>query len=228
MPPADYFHRQPSDGGHDLRSTPSPVSPVDSGYGSAATALSTPKKAAKEHQGPLIDPWTYSDGSQSDSDDPFIDSDDEKTFSSGKVATSAASPTARKAPGNQETKPVTLSKRSRLSLPAYPPSTARLGQRPSSSTSLRHLDRFIPARLQGTASTERFRTSKSPQQLTATEKILRHSGESEDAFVYRRRIVTPLAPEFRSLSRAEIAASRNRGQSISVGGRAKLGLLTAQ
>ncbi|KAK3304187.1 WD40 repeat-like protein [Chaetomium strumarium] len=221
MPPSDDFRRRPSHGSHELRSTPSPVSPTDSGYGSAATTPSTPRKSGKEHQGRLIDHWTDIDGDQSDSDDPFIDSDDEQTFS-GKVASSAASATAREVREDQETKLFTLPNRCRLIFPAYPPSTAKLGQRASSSTSLRHLDRFIPARPQGTASSERFRTSKSPQQLTAAEKILRHSGATEDAFVYRRRILTPLAPEFRSLSRAEIAASRNRGQSLNVGVRAKL------
>ncbi|KAK4236449.1 WD40-repeat-containing domain protein [Achaetomium macrosporum] len=209
MLPNDHFRRRSPHESHEPNSTPSPVSsPTDSGYGSAATTPSPPRKAAKEHRGPL-EPWPHGDGNQSDSDDPFIDSDDESTFKV-KVTTSAASPATRQVLEKQEKKPFTLPKRSRLSLAAYSPSTAKLRQRASSSTSLRHLDRFIPARPQGTAPSERFRTSKAPHELTAAEKILRHSGATEDAFVYRRRIVTPLAPEFRSISRAEIAASRNR------------------
>lgn len=185
----------------------SPASPTDSGYGSASPS-SASEELAKENGRPLVELSMHGDGN---SDDPFADSDLETTFR-GTVRSS--SQTLR---GSQR-KLATLPKRSSYSRPPlpvslYPGSGARLQQRGPAAGSLRHPDRFIPARPQGTEPLERYRTSKAPYELTAAEKFLRHNGATEDAFCYRRRTVTPLASDFRPQSQTDSTANRNRGQS---------------
>jgi hypothetical protein len=197
-------------------SSPDPLSPVDSGYGSASPPISAAKHSANENRPPSADLRTHYDGNHSDSDDPFVDSDYENSFAN--VADIfPTSPSAFQTPHGLRKRSATLpqpSPRSRPALPTafFPPYRTRLQQRTPKTTSLRRLDRFIPARPQGTDLSERFRTGKAPHELTTAERLLRHSGATEDAFVYRRRVVTPLGLESRSQSRGETAASRNTGQ----------------
>ncbi|AEO71294.1 uncharacterized protein THITE_2123490 [Thermothielavioides terrestris NRRL 8126] len=218
MLPAAHLRRRSRQEHHELGSTHSPASsPADSGYGTAPATPATPKKATERDRKSSIDIWVSCDGIQSDSDDPFIDSDSEQTFR-GEVPASPVSPTTCIPPRNSDEKAVTLPKRplrSRLTLPTSRSPFFKSTPQPQGpkTASVRHLDRFIPARATGTDASERFRTSKLPHNLTPAEKLLRHNGAAEDAFIYRRRVVTPLASEYRSPSGAESAASRNRGWS---------------
>ncbi len=198
-------------------SSPDPPSPLDSGYVSASPLPSTLKRSTKENEWPLAEIRSPFDGNQSNSDDPFIDSDHEDWLTNATAALRVSSPLSHPSPSVFRGRAATLPRRtprSRLALPALfsSPLDARLYQRRHNTVSARHLDRFIPARPKGTELSERFRTNKTPQELSAVERILRHSGATEDAFVYRQRIVTPLGSETRSRIRAETAASRNEGQ----------------
>jgi hypothetical protein len=201
--------------------SPDPLSPVDSGYGSASPPLSASKHSANENRPPSADVRTHYDGNNSDSDDPFVDSDCENSFMN--VADIfPVSPSAFQTPHGLRKRSASFpqsSPRSRPALPTafFPSSRTRLQQRTPKTASLRRLDRFIPARPQGTDPSERFRTAKATHELTTAERLLRHSGATEDAFVYRRRVVTPLGLESRSRSRGETAASRNTGQCNTTG-----------
>ncbi|KAK3684313.1 WD40 repeat-like protein [Podospora appendiculata] len=203
-------------------------SPTDSGYGSASTTPLSPRRNEKPTTRPLKDLWMLGDGNQSDLEDPFADSDDdEKPLDRLDIDTilKTATPSAKPS-SNKRQKPVTLprSARPRPVLPTSftSDSGARLPRRGSNlglvrhgvgTGSLRLPDRFIPMRTQ-TDSSERFRTGKAPHELTTPEKLLRHNGATEDAFCYRRRIVTPMASEFRAQSRSDTVTSRNRVGSV--------------
>ncbi|KAL2016020.1 hypothetical protein VTK56DRAFT_4350 [Thermocarpiscus australiensis] len=201
------------------------ASPSDSGYGSALSSATSPDRPAKEDGRSVVDLWMHCDGNQSDSDDPFRDSDQTTTLRHGASTLFTTSATFQASFGSlkkSSTLP-TRSPRSRRALltPLHAGSGSRLGRwgsptaasRPAPG-SLRHPDRFIPARPQAGELFERFKTSKAPHELTASEKLLRHSGFSEDPFSYRRRTVTPMANQHRSQARSEAAASRNRVGSV--------------
>jgi len=57
----------------------------------------------------------------------------------------------------------------------------------STPDSLRSLDRFVPTRDPSTPSSQKFRTTKDPGELTPTERLLRHNRHAPDPFCYRRR-----------------------------------------
>ncbi|KAK4153871.1 WD40 repeat-like protein [Chaetomidium leptoderma] len=190
-----------------------PPSPLDSGYGSASPRPQTPNQPTKENGRPLVDFQHHCDGNTSDSDDPFVNSDHENSVASV-AAVPLPSPSTSRAPNHLLRRSATLPQRTPRSRPALPspfssfPHARFSHQRPN-ATPLRYLDRFIPSRHRGADLAERFRTSKTPHELTTTERLLRHDGATEDPFVYRRRVVTPLGLESRPRSRAETAASRN-------------------
>lgn len=203
-PPRSESHRQSDENS-------SPPSPTDSGYGSATPSLSPPRGPLNENGLPLAD---Y-DGSQSDSDDPFVASDTKNTLRADGPAL-FTTPTTHQTPLGFQRELAALPKRSSYSRPVLPPSfypglSTKPQQRTPSTSSLRYHDRFLPVRPQEGDLSEKFRTNKAPHELTPTERLLRHSGASEDAFCYHRRIVTPLGSEFRQQSRSESAASRSRG-----------------
>lgn len=203
-------------------SSPDPPSPLDSGYDSASSPFSPLKRPVKHNTSPLADLRNSCDGNQSDSDDPFTDSDYENTLANAATALHTPPPSQSQGPSALK-RSATLPRRTPRARPVLPPSFrslphARLQQRTPNSASVRHLDRFIPARVPGPELVERFKTHKAPHQLTAAERVLRHGGATEDAFVYRRRVVTPLGAETRAqLFRAESAASRNEGWSPGFG-----------
>lgn len=161
----------------------------------------------------MADFRNHCDGNQSDSDDPFFSSDLENPLTDFQ-SDFLTSPTAAQGTERLRRRSATLPQRAPRARPALPASfysfpRARFPQRGFNKTSPRYLDRFIPTRFQETTASERFRTSKPPQELTTSERLIRHSAATEDPFVYRRRVVTPLGPESRSWSRAEAVASRN-------------------
>ncbi|KAK4102043.1 WD40 repeat-like protein [Parathielavia hyrcaniae] len=217
MLPGVPFRAQPRRERHAF-SEPDPLSPLDSGYGSASPAPSTPKRTLNENRPPSAELRILYDGNHSDSDDPFADSDHENPIANP-AAVVSSSPSAYQAPQGFLRRSATLprqSVRSRPGLPAalLPAYRTRYQHRAPNTASLRRLDRFIPARPQGTDATDWFKTGKAPHELTSTERLLRHSGATEDAFVYRRRVVTPFGLESHSRSRGETAASRNTVGSV--------------
>lgn len=192
-----------------------PHSSLDSGYGSASPPPTAPNDPVKENSPLLKDFRNHYDGNHSDSDDSSADSDQENLVADV-AATSLNSPSAPQPKHHLRRRSATLPRRTPRSHPAFPVpfrpfSNARLQQGRSNTTPLRHLDRFIPARHWGTNPSERFRVGKAPHELTTSERLIRHNGATEDPFVYRRRIVTPVGPESSSRSRTETAASRNEG-----------------
>ncbi|KAK4118696.1 WD40 repeat-like protein [Parathielavia appendiculata] len=195
-------------------SEPDPLSPLDSGYGSASPPPSTSKRSVNENRPPSAELRILYDGNQSDSDDPFVDSDQENLFANVADISPGSPSAAYQTPQGFLRGSATLprqSPRSRPGLPGafFPSYRSRSQQRAPNTASVRRLDRFIPARPLGTEASERFKTGKAPHELTSTERLLRHSGATEDAFVYRRRVVTPFGFRPRSISRGETAASRN-------------------
>jgi meiosis-specific APC/C activator protein AMA1 len=190
-------------------------SPLDSGYGSASPPPSAPKDLAKENRPLLVEFRNHYDGNQSDSDDPLAGSDQDNLVAD--VAAASLNLPSTSWPRHHlrrtsATLPLRTPRPSPfLPVPFRPFPNARFQEGRSSTTPLRYLDRFIPARHWGTTPSERFRVGKPPQELANAERLVRHNGATEDAFVYRRRIVTPLGPASRSRSRAATAASRNEG-----------------
>lgn len=162
------------------------------------------------------------DGNDSDLDEDSAAGNDEAVDASPTVAVAAR----RRASNANKQKPFTLPIRStRSARPPLPTSffsdsgpritrrRSNIGLARSRTSSLRLPDRFIPLRTQSANTTERYRTGKEWNELTPTERILRHSGAAEDAFVYRRGVVTPLAHNFRLQSRSDTVASTHRGRS---------------
>ncbi|KAK1754358.1 hypothetical protein QBC47DRAFT_402774 [Echria macrotheca] len=170
-----------------LSSSPT-KSPADSGYGSGPASSSSPDGSADDaDHGFEGSPGMFLDGNDSD-----IENVDDPFFGGGGLPTQP-----RNQPQRQ--KPATLPIRSTPSRPGLPSSffseTDIKLPRASSDTGLRDLDRFIPAR-SNTDATQKFRTGKSPSELTPSEKLLRHSGDSEDAFCYRRRAISPAVTSY--------------------------------
>lgn len=208
-------------------STPScsAIQAPDSGYGTLSQP--SPSAALKEFPGFDIEAAQclsrQGDGNQSEVDDPFADSDEENALVN---QFTAALKLASDVPSRKKTKPTTLPRltRSRSSLPQSfrtADNDIHLPRRQSDITvarqgagSLRAPDRFIPLRSTSTDTTEKFRVGKAPHELSATEKILRHNGATEDAFCYRRRVVSPMVADTSAPPVPDSAPRRRRGMSV--------------
>lgn len=208
-------------------STPScsAIRAPDSGYGT----ISPPSPSAALKEFPGFDTEAAKclsrqvDGNQSEVDDPFADSDEENALVN---QFTAALKLASDVPSRKKTKPTTLPRltRSRSSLPQSfrtADNDIHLPRRQSDITvarqgagSLRAPDRFIPLRSTSTDTTEKFRVGKAPHELSATEKILRHNGATEDAFCYRRRVVSPMVADTSAQPGPDSAPRRRRGTSV--------------
>lgn len=212
-----------------VKSSPSsfPVrSPVDSGYGSAPASPQSPCLPLKEvewsdEEGSL-GLWKLLDGNLSDLDDPFADDGNPPV----PVELEGA---RREEQRERQLKPFTLPKRSARSRPCLPASffsdsDTKLVRRNSNSNAVgvtrsaalsAHIqDRFIPYRSDSAIVVQKFRTGKAPHELTTSEKLLRHNGDAEDAFCYRRRRITPLAAELRVHSQSESIPGGIRAGSV--------------
>lgn len=193
-----------------------PTSPTDSGYGSAAASPTIPEYPADENGRPFAGAWVHCDGHQSDSDDPFVDGNHAVPLRGDRPALSAA-PAPPRSPDKIQKKskgvpPRPTHARPPLPAPLYPGAGARIQPRGLDNRLLHQPDRFIPARPQGAEPCERFRTSKTPKELTPAERLLRHNAASEDPFCYRTSTVVRVPSPSRSSSHTGSAASRNRGQ----------------
>ncbi|KAK4455083.1 WD40-repeat-containing domain protein [Podospora aff. communis PSN243] len=187
-------------------------SPSDSGYGSGSGSPPSPK----ERPDGL---WMLGDGNQSDFDDPFATKGEHDDM----VVEFWDGPETKT---KQASKPVTFPVRLARPRPKIPSSflsgaDIRLPRRSSNLGIVRHTtrrqnfpDRFIPSRSDSANAVDKYRMGKDSHELTPSEKLLRHDGASEDAFCYRRRIVTPLAAVYRSHSLSESSPSGNRVGSV--------------
>jgi len=197
-------------------SAPGPSSPQDSGYGSASPWPSSSENITKETGPLLVGIQKQYDGNQSDSDDALAGSDLENSLADVAAALLSSPPVPQSRPRIHR-RSASLPQQKSRSRPVLPPPfrsapDARFRQGRFNTTPIRHLDRFIPARHWVADTRERLKLNKPPHELTTCERLIRHSGATEDAFVYRRRVKTPLGAESRLRARAEMAASRNEGQ----------------
>lgn len=89
-----------------------------------------------------------------------------------------------------------------LDRPAYHPrhgsdtaiSASRVG-------SLRALDRFVPLRDHATPGSEKMRTTRALEELTLSERLVRHNQDAPDPFCFRRRPLPPSPTEARKARR---------------------------
>jgi meiosis-specific APC/C activator protein AMA1 len=198
--------------------TTSDLTPADSGYGSTFVS---PDRWEPESPHWDIPDRNYSllellDGTRSpDISSSSDDTDTETTFSTPRVKESLP----RRPRSASATLPLHTG-RSRPTLPAQFFSesnlrtTERLSETPPrrpKSGSLRVPDRFVPLRDTTTPASDIFRITKAVGQLSTSEKLLRNKSAASDAFVYRRRLVSPMASNYRLVSRSDTRAVRSRG-----------------
>lgn len=87
--------------------------------------------------------------------------------------------------------------------PRHGSDTAVIGSRASS---LRALDRFVPLRDHKTPGSEKLRTTRPLEELTPSERLVRHNKDAPDPFCFRRRPLPPSPTE----SRKETRPGQNR------------------
>lgn len=162
-------------------------------------------------------------GNQSESDDALEDPFTSKEKSPPSHGVELDFWDSPKVPEKQQTKSITLPIRPARPRPEIPASfrsdtDIQLPRRRSkialaryTARSQKHPDRFIPCRSDSYNVADKYRIGKAAHELTPTEKLLRHSGASEDAFCYHRRNITPMAADFRPQSLSESISSRIRG-----------------
>ncbi|OIW25801.1 WD40 repeat-like protein [Coniochaeta ligniaria NRRL 30616] len=186
--------------------TTSDLTPADSGYGSTFVS---PDRWEAERQ-----LWDIPDRNSSLLELLDGTRSPDATFNTPRVKESlprrprSASATLPRHPG-----------RSRPTLPAcfFSESNLRTEDRQSEtpprrpqSGSLRVPDRFIPLRDTATPVGDIFRITKGVSQLNTAEKLLRNNSAASDAFVYQRRLVSPMASDYRLISRSDTGAVRSR------------------
>ncbi|KAI3394569.1 hypothetical protein diail_2560 [Diaporthe ilicicola] len=82
--------------------------------------------------------------------------------------------------------------------PRYGSDTAVTGTK---SSSLRALDRFVPLRDHKTPGSEKLRTTKPLEDLTSSERLVRHNKDAPDPFCFKRRPLPPSPTESRKATR---------------------------
>lgn len=111
--------------------------------------------------------------------------------------------------------PATLPRTSRTQLSrtdSYPVVSERHVQHPrhgsdtavtgSRASSLRAPDRFVPLRDHKTPGSEKLRTSRPLEDLTSSERLVRHNKDAPDPFFFRRRPLPPSPTEARKAARS--------------------------
>lgn len=83
--------------------------------------------------------------------------------------------------------------------PRHGSDTAITGSRASS---LRALDRFVPLRDHKTPGSEKLRTTRPLEELTSSERLVRHNKDAPDPFCFRRRPLPPSPTESRKAARS--------------------------
>lgn len=201
----------------------SDLTPADSGYGS--TFVSPKNLRRWDTVTPLWDIpgrstlFELLDGNGSpDTDAISTSSDDtagERTFNTPppkddflQRPRSASATLPHRAARSRPTLPAAFFSESNARATDHEPETRP--RRPKSG-SLRAPDRFVPLRDTKTPVSEIFRITKGISQLSTHEKLLRNDSAASDAFVYRRRLVSPMASDYRLISRSDTGAVRSRG-----------------
>lgn len=198
----------------------SDLTPPDSGY---ASTFVSPRRWDVED--PLWDTPDRScsilellDGNRSpDNSSSSDDTDTEATFNTPRVKESLP-----RRPRSASAALPRHTARSRPTIPAcfFSESNLRTSDRQSrtpprrpKSGSLQVPDRFVPLRDTTTPVGDIFRITKGVSQLSTSEKLIRNNSAASDAFVYRRRLVSPMASNYRLISRSDTGAVRSRGLS---------------
>lgn len=89
-----------------------------------------------------------------------------------------------------------------LDRPTYHPRHGSdIGVSPSRVGSLRALDRFVPLRDHSTPGSSKLRTTKPLEELTPSERLVRHNQDAPDPFCFRRRPLPPSPTEIRKARR---------------------------
>lgn len=83
--------------------------------------------------------------------------------------------------------------------PRHGSDTAVTGSRASS---LRALDRFVPLRDHRTPGSEKLRTTRPLEELSSSERLVRHNKDAPDPFCFRRRPLPPSPTESRKSARS--------------------------
>lgn len=83
--------------------------------------------------------------------------------------------------------------------PRHGSDTAVTGSRASS---LRALDRFVPLRDHKTPGSEKLRTTRPLEELSSSERLVRHNKDAPDPFCFRRRPLPPSPTESRKAARS--------------------------
>lgn len=215
------------------------LTPADSGYGSSfvtpkrlTTQLDSPLYSPLPKYGrfPYWDgngspdnPSTSSNDTDSDDGKVFNDDGDVFTDTFGDVFT--ATPAKDKgAPPKKRLRSATMPQRGSLSRrPTLPTSFYSEGSLRSTKAgsgvrarrlkdhSLRIPDRFIPLRDSIVPISDMFRVTKTANKLSSAEKLRRDRTATPDPFVFRRQLVSPMAPGHRLHTRSDTRAVRNGG-----------------
>lgn len=82
--------------------------------------------------------------------------------------------------------------------PRHGSDTAVIGYR---ARSLREPDRFVPLRDHKTPGSEKLRTTRPLEELTPSERLVRHNKDAPDPFCFRRRPLPPSPTESRKATR---------------------------
>ncbi|KAB5528109.1 WD40 repeat-like protein [Coniochaeta sp. 2T2.1] len=205
--------------------TVSDLTPADSGYGSTFVSPTQP-----EHWEIKSPSWDTPDREPTNLYE-LLDGNRSRNRSADKSSTSDDSDTGaafdtprieervHKRPRSTSATLPHLKGRSRPNLPAcfFSESNLRTEERLSGtpprrpkSGSLRVPDRFVPLRDTTTPVSDVFRITKGIGQLSTSEKLTRNNSAASDAFVYRRRLVSPMASDYRLISRSDTRAVRSR------------------
>jgi meiosis-specific APC/C activator protein AMA1 len=217
------------------------LTPADSGYGSSFVTpkrlimqLDSPLYSHKYGRFPYWDgngspdnPSTSSN--DTDSDDGKVFNDDGDVFTDTKTDTFGDVITAAPAkdmgpPPKKRLRSATLPHRGPLSgRPTLPTSFYSEGSLRSTKAgsgvrarrlkdhSLRIPDRFIPLRDSIVPISDMFRVTKPAAKLSSAEKLRRDRTATPDPFVFRRPLVSPMAPGHRLHTRSDTRAVRNGG-----------------
>lgn len=187
-----------------------PVSPSDSGYGSASATPERPIPDTPSIQ-PVHGPFSSLDSNQSPDRTLLSENtDDSSAFVRPDI--------------NNLKKGATFPRSAARSRPALPKhffprsGTDHLSRKSDTRTPcmrvspLRLPDRFVPSRDQSSVASDKFRTGMPVEQLTPTEKLLRNGDATEDAFNFRKVGANPMLSDLRYTLSRPIARARNGGQ----------------
>lgn len=195
--------------------TTSDLTPADSGYGSTFVSPDrcNPESPQRDVSDQNLSLLELLDGTRSSNISPSSDDTDVET-----ARVKEALP--RRLRSASATLPRYIPS-SRLTLPAhfFSESNIKTSERLSAtplrrpkSGSLRVPDRFVPLRDTTTPVSDVFRITKGISQLSTSEKLVRNHSAASDAFVYQRRLVSPMASDYRLISRSDTRAVRSRGK----------------